>query len=315
MDTKLDKCISGSCTIVTLIEDGILYTANLGDCRAVLGSFINGNYEATNLSSDHNTSSSSEIRRIQNEHQDEPNLFQRSRLKGILRPTRHIGGALLKEKVAKQFLQKGCIPEPWNPPYTTSQPEITCHPILEEDKFVIIASDGLWDFISSEEAVQIVGEYLTLASRNMLDDVSVSTFLIERALSKVPICEHPTNMPDEMKDANTIHKVLEIPIPNRRNAYDDMTVTVVFLDNSRSDFGHLEPKFKPSTPHIMERINHLKSFVAVTPIFDLISNGTTPEALELKQYLKECWPKNLDRWAEEKWTTESLLLSFGIGPS
>lgn len=151
-DAKLDRCISGSCCIVTLVEDNILYTANLGDCRAILGSQIDGHYVCTTLSSDQNTDSPTEIRRIQDEHPNEANTFQRGRLKGILRPTRHIGGALLKERIAKQFLQKGSIQEPWNPPYTNAYPEITCHPIKKEDKFVILASDGLWDLLSNEEA-------------------------------------------------------------------------------------------------------------------------------------------------------------------
>lgn len=36
-------------------------------------------------------------------------------------------------------------------------PEVTRHAIGEDDRFLIIASDGLWELIESEEAVQIVG--------------------------------------------------------------------------------------------------------------------------------------------------------------
>jgi serine/threonine protein phosphatase PrpC len=40
------------------------------------------------------------------------------------------------------------------------EPEITHHRIKPEDRFMIIASDGLWEFISSQKAVEIVGEML-----------------------------------------------------------------------------------------------------------------------------------------------------------
>jgi serine/threonine protein phosphatase PrpC len=33
----VERCISGSCVVVSFIENGYLYIANTGDCRAVLG--------------------------------------------------------------------------------------------------------------------------------------------------------------------------------------------------------------------------------------------------------------------------------------
>lgn len=31
--------------------------------------------------------------------------------------------------------------------------------VIEEDKFLIIASDGIWEFITSDECVQIIKEF------------------------------------------------------------------------------------------------------------------------------------------------------------
>lgn len=45
----------------------------------------------------------------------------------------------------------------------SSDPEITRHKITEDDKFMILASDGLWEFVSSEEAVRV-------ATRHWHDD-------------------------------------------------------------------------------------------------------------------------------------------------
>ena len=42
-----------------------------------------------------------------------------------------------------------------------AEPVVSVHTVDEElDEFVIIATDGVWEFISSEDAVDIVGRYL-----------------------------------------------------------------------------------------------------------------------------------------------------------
>jgi serine/threonine protein phosphatase PrpC len=37
--------------------------------------------------------------------------------------------------------------------------EIFEHTLMKNDKFLIIASDGIWEFISNEQAVEIVAPY------------------------------------------------------------------------------------------------------------------------------------------------------------
>ena len=41
-----------------------------------------------------------------------------------------------------------------------ADPVVTVHEINEEDEFVILATDGVWEFITSEDAVNIVSEHL-----------------------------------------------------------------------------------------------------------------------------------------------------------
>ena len=38
-------------------------------------------------------------------------------------------------------------------------PDIVEYELKEEDKFIILASDGIWEFISSQECVDIVKDY------------------------------------------------------------------------------------------------------------------------------------------------------------
>ena len=40
-----------------------------------------------------------------------------------------------------------------------SEPEVKIFNYKEEDKFIVIASDGLWEYVSNEEVVDIVGKY------------------------------------------------------------------------------------------------------------------------------------------------------------
>ena len=38
-------------------------------------------------------------------------------------------------------------------------PEIMEYKLLKEDKFIVLASDGIWEFISNDEVVNIVKEF------------------------------------------------------------------------------------------------------------------------------------------------------------
>jgi serine/threonine protein phosphatase PrpC len=40
-----------------------------------------------------------------------------------------------------------------------SEPEIKEFELTENDKFMIVASDGIWEFIDSQECVEIVKDY------------------------------------------------------------------------------------------------------------------------------------------------------------
>ena len=39
----------------------------------------------------------------------------------------------------------------------TSEPDCTVIELTPHDKFIVLASDGVWEFIESQEAIEIVG--------------------------------------------------------------------------------------------------------------------------------------------------------------
>jgi len=107
----------------------VLYTANVGDARAVLCSAG----EAIRLTHDHKGSDKGEVKRIK----EAGGFVLNNRVNGVLAVTRSLGDSAMKEFVV-------------GTPYTTTV-ELT-----DADEFLILACDGLWDVLKDQEAVDLV---------------------------------------------------------------------------------------------------------------------------------------------------------------
>lgn len=105
------------------------------------------------------------------------------------------------------------------PPYLTALPELTEHRLSRRDRFLIIASDGLWDMLSPGEAVQVVQAALSETDPN----VNPATKLILTALGG---SVHSV-------DYRRVAVMLSISGTVARNYRDDITVVVVEFDESR----------------------------------------------------------------------------------
>lgn len=82
-----------------------------------------------------------------------------------------------------------------------------------------MASDGLWNFISNEGAVEIVGN--ALLNDPNLSSVNASTLLISEVFKRI-----------ECLWVKEMIKLFESDGNRRRLYYDDITVTVIFLNGS-----------------------------------------------------------------------------------
>lgn len=107
----------------------MLYTANVGDTRIVL--FRNGH--SVRLTYDHKASDSIEMQRVE----QAGGLIMKSRVNGMLAVTRSLGDKFFDSLVVGN-------------PFTTSV-EITT-----DDRFLILACDGLWDVIDDQEACEMI---------------------------------------------------------------------------------------------------------------------------------------------------------------
>lgn len=167
---------SGSCALLALYDPlrSILRVANVGDSRAVLGRWnpISRKYVAMPLSVDQTGFNQDEVDRIAREHPDEEGIVdpKTGRVFGLA-ITRAFGDARWKwaEQLTRLAHERffGPAPRPngvvKTPPYITAEPEVTTTKVNSEGEhpdFLIMASDGLWDQLSSEDAVSCVQQWL-----------------------------------------------------------------------------------------------------------------------------------------------------------
>ncbi|KAJ9568388.1 hypothetical protein OSB04_004354 [Centaurea solstitialis] len=124
----------GSTAVVALICSSHIIVANCGDSRAVL---YRGK-EAMALSNDHKPNREDEYARIEAAG-GKVIQWNGHRVFGVLAMSRSIGES------GDRYLKPWIIPEP----------EVTVTARAREDECLILASDGLWDVISNEEACEV----------------------------------------------------------------------------------------------------------------------------------------------------------------
>ncbi|XP_062231196.1 probable protein phosphatase 2C 48 [Phragmites australis] len=145
---RLDAVHSG-CTALSVVKQGdLMIVANVGDSRAVLGTTTDdGAVAAVQLTVDFKPNLPQEKERIRQCNgrvhclADEPGVHR------VWLPNRESPGLAMSRAFGDYCVKDyGVI----------SAPEVTQRRISSRDQFVILATDGVWDVISNEEAVQIV---------------------------------------------------------------------------------------------------------------------------------------------------------------
>ncbi|KDO36191.1 hypothetical protein CISIN_1g046755mg, partial [Citrus sinensis] len=127
--------------------------------------------------------------------------------------SRSIGDAYLKkvEFNREPLLPKFRLPEPFHKPILLAEPTVSVQRLYPEDQFLIFASDGLWEHLSNQEAVDIVHN----CPRN-----GVARKLVKAAL-------HEAAKKREMRYSD----LKKIDRGVRRHFHDDITVIILFLDS------------------------------------------------------------------------------------
>ncbi|CAK5263932.1 unnamed protein product [Mycena citricolor] len=178
----LQEAHSGSRALLSFFEarPRRLHVSNIGTSRAVLGRRRPGQdlYDVHVLSAEHTAGNASEVARISALHPGEEGLFEGGKFMGwdFTRAFGH--GAMKWARDAQQFLYDNYMGDkPMDrcktPPYLTAEPETTTVEIQSGD-FLIVASHGLWDCLTSEEAVGLIGLWLD-TKRVPLDSFDLDT--------------------------------------------------------------------------------------------------------------------------------------------
>lgn len=163
------------------------------------------------------------------------------------------------------------------PPYVTSTPVVTHRklsflPLADQTtskpssalRFIVLATDGLWDQLSSQEVVALVGGHLaglkgTIPKSSMTSLVPTSTGspTVEGkdkrrqkkdegawAFVDENVSAHLIRNAFGGGDIAALRRLLSIPAPFARSYRDDVTVTVVWWEDGREN----EPKVATIAP-------------------------------------------------------------------
>lgn len=126
----------GTTAVITLAINNTLYISNLGDSKAILCRYSEKSkmHIALSLSKDHSPTDYEERMRIQKSG----GYVRDGRVMGVLEVSRSIGDG--------QFKTSGvvCIPD------------IRRCQLTENDRFIVLACDGLWKVFTSQEVISVV---------------------------------------------------------------------------------------------------------------------------------------------------------------
>ena len=151
-NTKLDSSMSGTTVVSIILTPNNIQCINLGDSRAALFKYDNGIYYCKNLSRDHKPAEADEARRIDlmggrikrcydEDHKrfvGPDRVWMKNKDEPGLAMTRSLG-----DKIAHNI-------------GVSDEPEFKTFTYDGTEKYIIIASDGLWEYVSGDQCIAIV---------------------------------------------------------------------------------------------------------------------------------------------------------------
>lgn len=233
---------AGSCAIAAIVDDLSVTVANCGHSRALLIEKAGqSNCSSKFVSDSHSADNEGEQARLRSLHPDERDVVHCKHkiveldadgnhiksvrwaacyVKGRLQATRSFGDFYLKDirasEVCPNLVPDGAV---FTPPYIEAVPSLVSFE-RQKDSVLVLASDGLWDYLSQEEVTSVVD---ALRSRPGLiaSESDIAEALIEKALAVAADATNGELSLTELKDMK--------PGTDKRNIHDDITAVVLFL--------------------------------------------------------------------------------------
>lgn len=170
---------------------------------------------AVQLSTDHSTSVEEEILRIKAEHIDDSQAVMNDRVKGQLKVTRAFGAGFLKKPGCNEaLLEMFRINFLGTSPYISCIPSVLHHRLSSSDRFLVLSSDGLYQYFSNEEVVAHITWFM-----EKVPEGDPAQYLIAELLFRAA-----------KKNGMDFHELLDIPNGDRRKYHDDVSVMVISLE-------------------------------------------------------------------------------------
>jgi len=194
-DATIDTDFSGSTAIITITMGTQIYVACIGDSRITGGvTDASGNIVAEEISHDHKPDDPEEKARI---NAKGGRVFAVKYDDGFDGPARvwlkdmDIPGLAMSRALGDCVAKMAGV---------ISTPTLTVHQLRPDSKFIVLASDGLWEFVTNQEAVDMIKEH-----------------------------SEPKAAVDALLEESTRRWMRE------ENVVDDTTIIVAFIDTSRCD--------------------------------------------------------------------------------
>lgn len=256
---KLVPAFAGSCALLSIYDPitSKLYVACTGDSRAVLGQKNSeGQWEAMPLSIDQTGSNQEEVKRLSQEHPGEEEIVKNGRVLGLV-VSRAFGDGRwkwpleLQKGFIRRFYGPALLTPTYNvqtPPYITAEPVMTTTTIdPSKPSFLIMATDGMWDTLTDQQAVNLVGTWLeaqTAKTREIQPKRTYKSFDFSEFWNGVSwkFVEERTTVQDDNVAVHLIrnslggnhHELiagrLAVSSPFSRRLRDDITVQVVLFN-------------------------------------------------------------------------------------
>ena len=177
-DERIDSTFSGSTCSSLIYSPKKLITINVGDSRCILGKYNNEKWFPKILTRDHKPNEKDELDRI---------ISSGGKVEPLKDPYGNFVGP------ARVWKKEGDVPglamsrsfgdEVGHEVGVIVNPEINEYEFVNEDKFIILASDGIWEFISNKEAIDIVKDFY------LIDDIKGALNFLYKEASKRWIME------------------------------------------------------------------------------------------------------------------------------